>query len=220
VRHRLSNRGTFRNHEVADCSECGPRVRIVRQGFTLGGNERWECERGLKDKRAAKLAAKRAKVYAPKKNGKPRKAPGKATGKSLTRKAERLARKACIAECGHKCMAAGRFGVECRPRIVNGRVWPLLEWCHLQSRGMGGGDRLKFHPSNCIAMCGAHHIFFTAHDLTFREFIEEIWPGRWAQLAELERILPKGSGNDSKFWAAYYTEQGFTLGQDEIREAA
>lgn len=220
MRHRISNRSTFRNHDVADCSECGPRVRIIRQGFTLGGNERWECERSVKDKRAAKLAAKRAKVYAPKKNGKPRKAPGKATGKSLTRKAEKLARKACIHAHGHRCVAAGLYGVECGPRIVQGVVWPLLEWCHLASRGMGGGSRLKYHPENSVSMCGNHHIFFTAHPLTFTEFIEEMYPGRWTKLAELERTLPKGHGNDSKFWVAYYTEQGFNLGKDEHLEAA
>ena len=206
--HRIKDVYMSRGVIKGFCSACGERVRVVKVPGLPG--PKWGCEVRVKQKQKEAREKKYAKNYAPKKNGKPRKAPGKATGSSLTRKAEKLARNACLENCGHRCMAAGRFGVECAPRIAAGRVWPFLEWCHLQSRGMGGGDRLKFHPENCIALCGAHHKWFTSHDLTFRQFIEEIWPGRWDKLAELERILPRGSGNDSKFWADYYTEQGIT----------
>jgi hypothetical protein len=151
---------------------------------------------------------KRKKPLARKKNGLPRKPPGGATGRSLTRVVTMMARQAVLEECGHACMAAGRYGVECAPRVVRGVVWPFLESCHLRAKGMGGKSRLRFHPDNLIAMCGAHHIYFTNQPLTFIEFIEEIWPGRWSKLAELERTLPKGENAD--FWRDYYIEQGFT----------
>jgi hypothetical protein len=78
---------------------------------------------------------------------------------------------------------------------------------------MGGNSRLTYHPENCVALCGAHHTYFTSHPLTFGEFIEELLPGRITKLAELERTLPKGS--DAKFWVAYYKEMGFTTTKDE-----
>lgn len=62
-----------------------------------------------------------------------------------------------------------------------------------------------FHPDNSVCMCGAHHRFFTQNPASFQVFIEELYPGRWEFLAELERNAGK---NDPDYWIEYYKGLG------------
>jgi hypothetical protein len=58
-----------------------------------------------------------------------------------------------------------------------------LQCCHIHGRGEWA---IRVDEDNAIAMCAAHHTYFTHHDSAWYGFIEENYPGRrdelWAKV--------------------------------------
>jgi hypothetical protein len=73
------------------------------------------------------------------------------------------------------CMAAGAMGVTCSGN---------LQCCHIIGRGELS---IRVNPLNAIAMCQAHHMFFTPRIATWHDFVDIRFPGRWDELRGLVR---------------------------------
>jgi hypothetical protein len=84
-------------------------------------------------------------------------------------KCDILAQKICVS--GGTCSAQG-YGFDCSTQ---------LQWAHLKSRRFAV---IRHDPKNSTCLCAAHHRFFTDHPDLWRDFIEEMFPGRWAYLNE------------------------------------
>jgi hypothetical protein len=91
--------------------------------------------------------------------------------KAPMRQADVLFSKMIRERDGH-CQAAGWDVVKC-----NGR----LQCCHVVSRRY---KSVRVDPENAIAMCAAHHVYYTTHPIEWDLLIEEMFPGRLAALRE------------------------------------
>lgn len=115
--------------------------------------------------------------------------------KSLTTSADGLARKACHSR-GY-CQAAEWEKMN-PPKTNGGACGGGLQWCHIESRRH---KKIRWHPDNCLCMCAQCHAYFTDHSAEFGLFVEWLFPGRLAWLAELDRTTPK---IDADYWIGYY----------------
>ena len=77
----------------------------------------------------------------------------------------------------------------------------FLQAAHIISRSY---KSIRVNPENCVALCRSCHVKFTHRPLEWREWVEDVFPGRWDELKEqalrYERI-------DWKFQAAYWKEK-------------
>lgn len=54
-----------------------------------------------------------------------------------------------------------------------------LQCCHIVPRKY---MKVRWDDDNALAMCGAHHTFFTHNPLEWVTFVEDKFPGRWESL--------------------------------------
>jgi 5-methylcytosine-specific restriction endonuclease McrA len=54
-----------------------------------------------------------------------------------------------------------------------------LQCAHIISRSY---KAIRVDPDNAIALCQSCHVRFTHRPLEWRDFIDEMWPGRWDRL--------------------------------------
>lgn len=97
-----------------------------------------------------------------------------------------------------------------------------LEWAHLKSRGEAC---IRHEPSNAVPLCHAHHFRFTKHPDEWYEFIERVFPGRWAHLRDMVRNHKEtNTKTDYQFWIDWYRKNDetpfFIYFANEIKEAA
>ena len=87
------------------------------------------------------------------------------------------------------CQAEGAAGITCKGH---------LQCCHI----MGRGELVvRTDEDNAIAMCQAHHIFFTPRYGRWHNFIEDTYPGRWDVLRERVRDhVASGEKAGTLFW--------------------
>lgn len=77
-----------------------------------------------------------------------------------------------VRERDGRCMAAGLHGLECKG---------YLQCCHIFTRGE---FVIRTSEENAIAMCAAHHKFFTTRHAAWEVFIRAEFPGRWDRLRD------------------------------------
>lgn len=107
--------------------------------------------------------------------------------------------------CGNAIRYAGRWCLACAKREADRRLAAFcrrrdggrcqvpgcgstyrLEWAHLIRRARA--PSLRWTPDNATTLCHRHHAYFThAGDGVWRDFVEEVLPGRWERLRQLER---------------------------------
>jgi hypothetical protein len=68
------------------------------------------------------------------------------------------------------CVARGDAGVSCAGN---------LQCAHLISRSY---KSIRVDPDNAVALCAAHHTFWTHRPLEWEAWVEARFPGRWARL--------------------------------------
>lgn len=79
-----------------------------------------------------------------------------------------------------------------------------LQCCHIHGRAE---IAIRVDEHNAIAMCAAHHMYFTNHDSDWYGFIEETYPGRRDELWRRTREWREsGQKVDWRFQAKYWTE--------------
>jgi len=75
-----------------------------------------------------------------------------------------------------RCRAAGAYDVTCSGN---------LQCCHIIGRGE---IAIRVNPDNALAMCQAHHMFFTPRIAHWHDFIDGLLPGRFDELRGLVRL--------------------------------
>lgn len=68
------------------------------------------------------------------------------------------------------CVAVGDAGVTCAG---------YLQCAHIISRSY---KSIRVDPDNAVALCAAHHTFWTHRPLEWEAWVESRFPGRWARL--------------------------------------
>lgn len=74
-----------------------------------------------------------------------------------------------------RCMAVGAYGVECKG---------VLQCCHIIGRGE---LVIRTHLDNAVAMCQAHHRFFTSRPAAWEVWVRSEFPNRWEGLRYIVR---------------------------------
>lgn len=97
---------------------------------------------------------------------------------TLEAKAERLARP-WFNKSG-VCLAEGRDGLECTN---------VVQYAHLMRRSKS--KHLKFSPLNAACLCSAHHVKYDNHWPYMASFMDDLMPGRWEMLVELDRFCTR-----------------------------
>lgn len=86
----------------------------------------------------------------------------------------------------HECQAWGYRGLQCSSQ---------MQCAHLKSRRF---VCLRWHESNAVCLCAAHHAHFHDHADHFYEFVNDTFgPGHWEHLQRLWLIGAKVT-NDEK----------------------
>ena len=122
--------------------------------------------------------------------------------------ADRLAREFVLERDGYRCQVCGRSRD--------------LEWAHIITRGMGGGNRhLRWDPDNAVTLCHPDHAYFTSVDSrTWRAWVAEHfgadhWDGLKRRQAEAER---RGDKVDVAAVIAFYRERLTPAESERYRE--
>jgi len=97
---------------------------------------------------------------------------------AATRTADALCRVYVFERDGWRCVRCGRDDIE---------------WAHIITRGMGGGNRfIRWEvgppgPGNSMALCGPDHRYFTAYPDRWHRFIAEKYgPDHWDSLLRMQ----------------------------------
>lgn len=63
-----------------------------------------------------------------------------------------------------------------------------IEWAHIVTRGMGGGNRyIRWEPANAVTLHTGCHAWFTEHPADWRAFIAEKYgPDHWDSLLRMQ----------------------------------
>lgn len=92
------------------------------------------------------------------------------------RLADKLAREHVLARDRNRCVRCGSEDE--------------LEWAHIITRGMGGGNRyIRWEPDNAVTLCHRCHHWLTHDPLKFRKFIAATYgPDRWDELKLMQAV--------------------------------
>lgn len=63
--------------------------------------------------------------------------------------------------------------------VADGPHSGVLQCAHIISRSY---QSIRCADDNAVALCSAHHQFYTHRPLEWQDLIEELFPGRWADL--------------------------------------
>lgn len=181
MRHTLSNFAENRNgNPVADCSVCGPRVRVLRDGMHKKG----VCWKGYDDSQREKRAERRIKARNRLSMGAQRKRERKAAERVVKQEQEYAAwlwRQICYARAENRCEICGK---ECAPGVFGHEA---LHAHHVIKRSQSA--RLQLDPANSMAVCAPHHQGADRDQIKCLAILEEREPGIAAYLLSERRKI-------------------------------
>lgn len=106
---------------------------------------------------------------------------------TVTARVDKLARKACHTR-GH-CVSCNwlKWQPVTSGLGSNNECWGNIEWSHILGRAQA--KWVRHCPDNCVSQCKGCHTYFEGHKHEFVMMIEELYPGRFRQMQDLNDKL-------------------------------